>query len=295
MSGPSHTWLEFADGRQVDLLGSIHIGRSADNDIVLDNAQVSRRHAILQAQGEGEHWVVDLGSANGTYVNGRRISAPQQLAGDDVIEIGGIQLKFGTGDLTTMHAAGRQMLASTQLEVKTARVWMLMADIVGSTRLAQDLPQEELPRLTGEWFRVCRQVIDDCGGHIMKYLGDGFFCYWMAEDKTILQLRMALYRLKLLQDKAAPAFRVVLHFGSAVLGSVPTMSEVNLHGPEVNFTFRIEKIAGNHRIPLLFSEPAMQHLGIECRCVVEEQVTGFNGTHKLYAPKPFQEGTVTRP
>jgi hypothetical protein len=63
----------------------------------------------------------------------------------------------------------------------------------------------------------------------------------------------------------------------------------------VNFTFRIEKIAGNHRIPLLFSEPAMQHLGIECRCVVEEQVTGFNGTHKLFAPKPFQEGTVTRP
>jgi adenylate cyclase len=288
MMSPSHTWLEFSDGRRVDLFGTIHIGRAAENDLILDHAQVSRRHAILQAQGEGEHWLVDLGSANGTYLNGRRVSSPQQLKSDDVIEIGGIAFRFGTGDLTTMHPAGRQLLASTQLEVKTARVWMLMADIVNSTRLAQELPEEELPRLTGEWFRLCHQVIDDCGGNMMKYLGDGFFCYWMEGEKTRLQVRTALYRLKLMQDQASPAFRVVLHHGSAVLGSVPTMAEVNLHGQEVNYTFRIEKIAGALRVPLMFSEAAKNQLGIECVHVSDESVTGFNGKHAFYAPMPLQ-------
>ena len=51
----------------------LRIGRGPDNDIVLNNAQVSRYHAKLMR--EGEQWIVeDLGSANGTYVDGERVS-----------------------------------------------------------------------------------------------------------------------------------------------------------------------------------------------------------------------------
>jgi pSer/pThr/pTyr-binding forkhead associated (FHA) protein len=50
----------------------VTIGRAFDNQIVVNNPQVSRHHAVLEK--EGRTWVIrDLGSANGTYVNGRRV------------------------------------------------------------------------------------------------------------------------------------------------------------------------------------------------------------------------------
>ena len=50
-----------------------HIGRAADsNDVVLDDGQVSRRHALIRRNGQ-EYVLIDLNSANGTFINGQRI------------------------------------------------------------------------------------------------------------------------------------------------------------------------------------------------------------------------------
>ena len=63
------------------------IGRELVNDIVISDADVSRKHARLLQQGEG--WLVeDLASTNGTYVNGTRLSAPQLLQLGDQIRLG---------------------------------------------------------------------------------------------------------------------------------------------------------------------------------------------------------------
>ncbi|MDH4136641.1 MAG: FHA domain-containing protein, partial [Anaerolineae bacterium] len=59
-----------------ELVGpSITIGRGADNDIVIDDKMVSRHHARLEMQAN-TCLLTDLSSANGTWVNDRRISAP---------------------------------------------------------------------------------------------------------------------------------------------------------------------------------------------------------------------------
>lgn len=47
------------------------IGRDSENDIVVDDVLVSRFHAELRARPDGLHELVDLGSRNGTFVNGR--------------------------------------------------------------------------------------------------------------------------------------------------------------------------------------------------------------------------------
>lgn len=60
------------------------IGRSDDNDVVLDNPVVSRRHAILQLV-EDQYQIVDLGSTNGTFVNGERIKAQILKDGDEIL------------------------------------------------------------------------------------------------------------------------------------------------------------------------------------------------------------------
>jgi hypothetical protein len=66
---------------------TIIIGRTAGNDVVVNDPEVSRRHASLTWDGR-QHIIQDLGSANGTFVNGARLTAPQMLQQGDVIGLG---------------------------------------------------------------------------------------------------------------------------------------------------------------------------------------------------------------
>src|SRR5918992_1974813 len=84
-------------GGRTELLGSggATLGRSRDADIVLDDANVSRKHAEVRPSGGS--WIVrDLGSTNGIKVNGRRLdpARPQSLKVGDVIELGTSRATF---------------------------------------------------------------------------------------------------------------------------------------------------------------------------------------------------------
>ena len=159
---------------------------------------------------------------------------------------------------------------------------MLIADIVGATKLSQTLSAEEFPRVTGGWFKSCREVIEAHEGQIMKYLGDGFFCYWESKATTAEQVQGAVADLQSIQTNRSPPFRIVLHYGQAVLGSVPTMAELNLHGPEVNFAFRIEKIAAELKLGLMFSGAANERIGLLTRHVHTCSVDGFRGSYQFF-------------
>jgi pSer/pThr/pTyr-binding forkhead associated (FHA) protein len=60
------------------------IGREAGNDLVIEDPQVSRRHAQLTQQGNS-YLIEDIGSTNGTFVNGKRVTAPTLLANGDML------------------------------------------------------------------------------------------------------------------------------------------------------------------------------------------------------------------
>jgi predicted component of type VI protein secretion system len=75
--------------------GGATIGRSRECDIVLNDSNVSRRHAELRPLGEG--WTItDLGSTNGVRVNGRdaRPNDPQPLRSGDRLDIGTVDASF---------------------------------------------------------------------------------------------------------------------------------------------------------------------------------------------------------
>jgi pSer/pThr/pTyr-binding forkhead associated (FHA) protein len=74
-------------GRQTPLDGSIEIGRDASTNLALDDEQASRRHARVSAQGDLAI-VEDLGSTNGTYVNGQPIEGPRAVRPGDKIRVG---------------------------------------------------------------------------------------------------------------------------------------------------------------------------------------------------------------
>jgi len=71
------------------------LGRRPYNDIVIDNLAVSGEHAAIVMQG-GETSIEDLGSTNGTYVNGHSVKR-QKLEHDDVIEVGKYKVRFVEG------------------------------------------------------------------------------------------------------------------------------------------------------------------------------------------------------
>lgn len=78
---------------QLTLGAETTIGRLEGNQIVLPDDQVSRRHAVIRCQGD-TYLIEDLGSRNGTYVNGVRIGTAQPLHDGDLITIGATQMAF---------------------------------------------------------------------------------------------------------------------------------------------------------------------------------------------------------
>jgi len=81
------------DGEKIELEGETLIGRSDDCDLKISEGHPSRRHAVLTITDDGA-WLEDLESANGTYVNERRISARTKLSSGDRVSFDTVTFAF---------------------------------------------------------------------------------------------------------------------------------------------------------------------------------------------------------
>ena len=102
--------LTIRQGPRLDQTFELHkdvytLGREAGNDIIINDPQVSRHHARLTLQG-GSYALEDLGSTNGTFVNGRRITGPTALSPGDMV---------GLGDTVVLAVSGAMDAAATQV------------------------------------------------------------------------------------------------------------------------------------------------------------------------------------
>jgi VWFA-related protein len=79
--------------QKYDLKGTMNVGRAPDNQIVVDHPTISRQHGWIK-EDQGEFMAFDIGSANGTFVNGERIEAPHRLQNGDVIRFGEVEFVF---------------------------------------------------------------------------------------------------------------------------------------------------------------------------------------------------------
>jgi len=70
-----------------------YLGRNETNNVVLSDPYASGRHARIYRLG-GRFWVSDLGSRNGTKLNGALVQRPVALANGDILKIGGVTLQF---------------------------------------------------------------------------------------------------------------------------------------------------------------------------------------------------------
>lgn len=135
---------------------SITIGREAFNDIVVYDPEASRRHAQISFQ-DGRYILEDLGSTNGTFISGRRVSVPTPLHNGDVIEIGEssrIVFNWVTADLgeTVVRPEASQGLDKTVADPSAVSDWEVQLAEAKSSAAPEPFADESYAVEVGEPF-----------------------------------------------------------------------------------------------------------------------------------------------
>lgn len=134
-------------GKRFEIKGvEISIGRRKTNDVVLEDPLVSRVHAIVMARA-GVVLVEDLGSNNGTYVNGERVLYLRQLHHGDSLQVGSSRAVFEDAsagqDDTTMIEPGAGPLGPQSFTERQLQVLRLVARGLANKEIARRLSVSE--------------------------------------------------------------------------------------------------------------------------------------------------------
>lgn len=116
-----------------NLSSRFRIGRDEANDLVLDDFEVSRFHSEVTTKDGQNHEIVDLGSANGTFVNGSRIKR-HKLAIGDLVSVGVATFVYNGGALEDVSNEGGPSLLVDEISVS-----------IGSAKLLSDVSFELKP------------------------------------------------------------------------------------------------------------------------------------------------------
>jgi hypothetical protein len=79
-------------GEQIALEAVTSVGRGPENTLMLPDASVSGRHALISYR-LGQWWVEDLGSTNGTFINDVRVDQPTVISTGDIVRLGAVRLR----------------------------------------------------------------------------------------------------------------------------------------------------------------------------------------------------------
>jgi hypothetical protein len=116
--------------------GNMTIGREEDCDIVLPSRQVSRNHARIRRSG-GRHILEDLGSKNGTFINGRELTEPYTLQDGDEIQIALSFKLFFVDTGATVPLFFEERRAGLLLDKEAKSVWIKGQELDPPLSLAQ--------------------------------------------------------------------------------------------------------------------------------------------------------------
>jgi adenylate cyclase len=234
----------------------LRIGRSDKNDIVLSDDLASRHHAMLQRSGDGQFYISDLGSSNGTLVNGVRISRPVILRSGGRITIGSHEFTFiqeAQAHSAEVDITGE--FGSTNILFAERLISVLVADIRDFTALGRRLEPAKLSQLIAWFFREAGKALKERGAWEQKYIGDAVMAVWLhgkrepgwREMMGILDGILAVSRIaSRLQDQfslhAPVRIGVGLNTGLASIGNVGSIatSDHTALGDVVNMAFRLE-------------------------------------------------------
>jgi DNA-binding response OmpR family regulator len=184
---------------------TITVGRGVENDIVVTSRRVSREHAQVRKEGR-RVILIDLGSTNGTFLNGERVLAPVELRDGDSVSIGDVVLAFHDPESTFLETP----FPALEVDVEAGMVRV-------DRRMIALSPKEFalLAHLYERRGRVCSK--DEIGTAVWPEYHDGVYDYQIenlvrrlrsrlepdpADPQLLLTVRGRGYKLVALEEPA---------------------------------------------------------------------------------------------
>ena len=268
------------------------VGRSDDNNFVLGDRWISRNHAMLQCMDTGEFYLIDLGSRNGSFINGRRVSVPVTLHNGDAITFGQTELTFYCPAHETAGAAdygeAQDFTATATLHIRRL-ISVLVIDIRDYTVMARQLDEKVLSEAIGTWFRYAGEIINQYGSYVDKYIGDAVMAVWIhgtqeVTPQSMLQISKAISELNRMTNRLHEEFPLPfplrigagLNTGYAMVGNAGSGDRPDYTplGDTVNAAFRFESSTKQLGLDISVGETTYQSL---------EQLGASDQTFKRYA------------
>ena len=269
---PQAAWIELPDQRTHVLAGDCRIGRTEENDIVNPDIRISRKHSVVQRQ--GNHYVlVDLGSTNGTFLNGNRIFKPTRLKDGDIIMVGALEYTFCQPADADATEANREdsTIQRTAVVVGKLSCWMLLV-----------VPARPVDEAAASWLEAMRATLELGGAGVKSLPDDALLAHWRERRVAPEKVRDVLLAIS---RRPLPArAHLTLHFGAVRVGQGAAGAVENLLGAEVTFTHKLEEMAAKLNAGFLLSEPAVETLGLRAQTkLLGPQVVGdIPGAHLLF-------------
>jgi len=290
-----------AEPFEIEIGNTATIGRSRDNTVSLSfNPHVSRQHAIVRCHNAYEYQIMDLGSRNGTFVDGRRVITPLTLRHGSNIKICGCELRFEQTESSSDSTGIDVTLAAgtdTGLD-QTLEVAIMVCDLRGFSTMSERLAEEQVARTLGEWFRHAGNQIQQSGGTIDKFIGDAILAYWPRIPSGPNESESALTTARTLITQAAAMawpvaektplrVAIAMHHGSVTAGNIGLVAQrdATIIGDAVNTVFRMESIMKPLGQRLVWSHDFQQKLAVAQGDAIdlgEHQLKGKNQLVRMF-------------
>lgn len=278
-SGPYVLLHTDAGDRQLSLVGSScwTVGRSDDNNLVLPDRWISRNHAMIQMMETGEFYLIDLGSRNGSFVNGRRVSVPVTLRDGDLLTFGQTEMRFycpGNREIPAANHIEANDTATATLHLRRL-ISVMVVDIRDFTVMTRQVEEKVLSESIGTWFRCAGEIIGEHGSWVDKYIGDAVMAVWIhgpegVDSLEMLQIVQAVSALSKMTSQLHKQFPLPfplrigagLNTGFAMVGNTGTgdRPDYTAIGDTVNAAFRFESSTKQLGLDVALGEETYQYL-----------------------------------
>jgi adenylate cyclase len=306
-SGPRH--LPLADGN------CWTVGRSEDNHFPLPDRWMSRSHAMLQRMENGDIYLIDLGSRNGSFVNGRRVSVPVILQNGDRLTFGQTELlfycqsDFQGADLDDDD----DFTATAALHVRRL-ISVMVVDIRQFTVMTRQMDEQVLSEVIGSWFRRSGDILRTNGSWVDKYIGDAVMAVWFhstqqASYQEVLQILQTLCALHHVAEELSHHYPLPfplkigagVNTGYAMVGNTGSddRPDYTALGDTVNAAFRLESATKEIGMDIALGETTYQSI----RAVTHAQtifqrypvtLKGYDASTWVYASSFAKLGALLR-
>ena len=231
---------------------------------------------MLQVEENGTYNVIDLGSSNGTRVNGTRQHTAVRLHSGDKIQVGSTKttLVFFDDYTPVTPEVPEDIDEETVAFLQTDLVTILVCDIRNFTSLSETIGAEFVSNILTIWSKRVNELVIQHNGAIDKFIGDAVMATWPGSNclseniHQAMRTALAINEITTILSTKLPNLPWPLQVGGAINTGEAVMGNIGVEGGRdftvvgdvVNVTFRLEELTSKIGKDILLGANVSQYL-----------------------------------